>query len=61
MQYPCPHCATSLQWSTDNPYRPFCSERCKNKDFIAWANEENSLPGDSQFDDVFSQDLDSAE
>ncbi len=61
MQYQCPNCSTTLEWSTNNPYRPFCSERCKNKDFIAWANEEHALPGDSNFDDVFSNDLDNVE
>lgn len=58
MQYQCPNCKTTLAWSPDNVFRPFCSERCKNKDFIAWANEEHTLPGNSTFDDVFSNDLD---
>lgn len=57
MQYACPHCETELEWNPENPWRPFCSERCKNNDFIAWANEDNRLPGNSDFDDLLSGDL----
>lgn len=57
MEYQCPRCQIELQWSSDNPHRPFCSARCQNSDFIAWANEENCLPGDSDFADVFSDDI----
>lgn len=50
----CPGCGIDTAWSTANPHRPFCSESCRNKDFVAWANEENSLPGDSAYDDILS-------
>ncbi|MFT5605543.1 MAG: endogenous inhibitor of DNA gyrase (YacG/DUF329 family) [Paracoccaceae bacterium] len=53
----CPNCKARIEWRTDNPYRPFCSERCKNKDFIAWAHEEQSIAGDSSVSDVFSDQL----
>lgn len=33
----CPQCNATIRWSTDNPYRPFCSERCKLIDFGQWA------------------------
>lgn len=56
--YKCPHCQTKLEWDINNPHRPFCSERCRNRDFIAWANEENYLPGSSVYDGVLSDDLD---
>ncbi len=36
---PCPHCGTPTVYSTANPWRPFCSERCKSLDFGAWAAE----------------------
>ncbi|EGG98861.1 zinc-binding protein [gamma proteobacterium IMCC2047] len=42
----CPTCKKSTAWSNDNPNRPFCCERCKLIDLGAWANEENSIPGD---------------
>lgn len=43
---PCPTCKQELAWSSDNPFRPFCSERCQLIDFGAWANEEHSIPGE---------------
>lgn len=53
----CPTCKTPMTWSTDNPHRPFCSERCRNTDFVAWANEENVMAGNSLYDDLLSGDL----
>lgn len=41
--FPCPRCGQPSQWE-DNPFRPFCSERCKMIDLGAWANEEYKLP-----------------
>jgi hypothetical protein len=35
----CPNCAGDSVYSQGNPYRPFCSARCKNQDFIHWASE----------------------
>jgi len=29
-----------VAWSTENPYRPFCSERCKLIDLGDWAMEK---------------------
>jgi uncharacterized protein len=40
----CPTCGKPVEWR-DNPYRPFCSERCKLLDFSRWANEEYRVPG----------------
>jgi endogenous inhibitor of DNA gyrase (YacG/DUF329 family) len=31
-------------YAPSNPYRPFCSERCKNMDLGAWASESFKLP-----------------
>jgi endogenous inhibitor of DNA gyrase (YacG/DUF329 family) len=36
----CPHCGTRHPWNSTNPFRPFCSERCKLIDLGKWANEE---------------------
>ncbi|MEH6445543.1 MAG: DNA gyrase inhibitor YacG [Oceanospirillaceae bacterium] len=41
---PCPECKKLLTWSTDNPHRPFCSERCKLLDLGAWATESYQIP-----------------
>lgn len=54
---PCPRCGTEQVWDSKNPFRPFCSEQCKNKDFIAWANEDQVISGNSLFDDVMSEEL----
>jgi uncharacterized protein len=36
---PCPQCGSDSVFAPSNPYRPFCSERCKGIDFGAWASE----------------------
>lgn len=53
----CPGCNAEVVWSRDNPHRPFCSERCRNRDFVAWANEENAIGGDADYDDLLSGDM----
>ncbi|MBT7333382.1 MAG: DNA gyrase inhibitor YacG [Gammaproteobacteria bacterium] len=53
----CPTCKTSSIWSTQNPSRPFCSERCKLIDLGAWANEEHQIVGDANYEGVNSDDL----
>ncbi len=35
----CPACGGQSVYAGSNPYRPFCSERCKSADFGAWASE----------------------
>ncbi len=54
---PCPNCQKAVKWTAQNPYRPFCSERCKLIDFGAWADETHSIPGDSSHADINSDDL----
>jgi endogenous inhibitor of DNA gyrase (YacG/DUF329 family) len=39
----CPQCGKSVVWSPANPYRPFCSERCKMIDLGAWATESHRI------------------
>jgi endogenous inhibitor of DNA gyrase (YacG/DUF329 family) len=46
--YPCPQCRKPVQWRADNPWRPFCSERCKMIDLGDWASEKHSIPGESE-------------
>lgn len=53
----CPTCSAETIWSEANPHRPFCSERCRNKDFIDWANEEHRIGGNNDYDDLLSDDL----
>jgi endogenous inhibitor of DNA gyrase (YacG/DUF329 family) len=33
-----------VEWTPDNRWRPFCSERCKMIDLGAWASEEYKAP-----------------
>jgi endogenous inhibitor of DNA gyrase (YacG/DUF329 family) len=35
----CPACSGDSVYAPSNAFRPFCSERCKNHDFGAWASE----------------------
>ncbi|MEW6563102.1 MAG: DNA gyrase inhibitor YacG [Pseudomonadota bacterium] len=39
----CPQCGKESEWSPENRYRPFCSERCKMIDLGAWATENYRL------------------
>lgn len=57
----CPQCGTDAVLDASNSARPFCSSRCRNVDFIGWANEEHSIPGNPTFDDVMSEELNSGE
>ncbi|MFM2478051.1 DNA gyrase inhibitor YacG [Celerinatantimonas sp. MCCC 1A17872] len=47
----CPICHKQCEYSQDNPWRPFCSERCKLIDLGEWANEEKAIPGQSIAED----------
>jgi endogenous inhibitor of DNA gyrase (YacG/DUF329 family) len=42
----CPTCGNEAEWK-DNPFRPFCSERCKLIDLGRWVDEEYKVPGQS--------------
>ena len=43
MKVPCPHCGNRVEYE-GNPYRPFCSERCRLIDLGKWLNEEYKIP-----------------
>jgi len=40
----CPGCGGASVYAASNPYRPFCSERCKQIDLGAWASEQFAVP-----------------
>ena len=44
VKVPCPTCRQPALFAPANPWRPFCSERCRNRDLGAWANEEYRVP-----------------
>ena len=43
--FPCPRCKKSTVYNVKSPFRPFCSEDCKNEDIISWANEDYRADG----------------
>jgi endogenous inhibitor of DNA gyrase (YacG/DUF329 family) len=46
----CPRCGAQVAWSTENSYRPFCSERCKLIDLGDWAMEKFRVPAEEDKD-----------
>ncbi|WP_312511434.1 DNA gyrase inhibitor YacG [Massilia sp.] len=46
----CPTCAKKVEWLDSNKFRPFCSERCKQIDLGAWAEEKYAIPGAAPLD-----------
>jgi len=50
----CPTCNKEIAWDKSNPYRPFCSERCKLIDLGEWASESHRIPGEK----VTTEELD---
>jgi len=40
----CPTCGTKVEWSENSKFRPFCSDRCKQIDLGAWAEEKYVIP-----------------
>jgi endogenous inhibitor of DNA gyrase (YacG/DUF329 family) len=57
-QIKCPQCGKLSTFSSENPYRPFCSERCKTNDLGAWADESYRIPAAPSSSDSLSVDLD---
>jgi endogenous inhibitor of DNA gyrase (YacG/DUF329 family) len=41
----CPGCGKRFEYSTDNPHRPFCSERCRLIDLGRWFDGSHHIPG----------------
>ena len=52
----CPGCAGPSLYAPSNPFRPFCSARCKNIDLGAWASEDFRLPTDTAPHNEFNSD-----
>ncbi len=48
----CPACGGDSLYGPSNPYRPFCSERCKQIDLGAWASESFRVPAEAPPDDA---------
>jgi len=42
----CPTCRAEVAWE-GNPFRPFCSDRCRTLDLGAWASEHYRIPAEN--------------
>ena len=57
----CPTCQRAVSWTTENTFKPFCSERCRLIDLGEWIMEEKRIAGESLLpegdddEDVFFQ------
>jgi len=56
----CPHCKKPAKWE-DNPFRPFCSERCKMIDLGKWAAEDYHIPGNDADEEEMEKGIRDAE
>ncbi|MGC3872086.1 DNA gyrase inhibitor YacG [Halomonas sp. GXIMD04776] len=52
LQVACPECRAKVVWTTNNPYRPFCSKRCRLLDLGAWADESHRIAGEPAMDEA---------
>jgi endogenous inhibitor of DNA gyrase (YacG/DUF329 family) len=52
----CPTCGKELAWDRNNPYRPFCSERCKLIDLGEWASESHTIAGEPVHPEQLEED-----
>jgi hypothetical protein len=44
----CPQCDAVVAVGSENPWRPFCSRRCKLIDLEGWFTERHVIPGESE-------------
>jgi hypothetical protein len=54
----CPTCSVLVNWNDQNPFRPFCSQRCKMVDFGNWANESYCVTHEIENFQNIKSDLD---
>jgi len=40
----CPQCGLLTFYSLENPFRPFCSDRCRLIDLGQWADQSYTIP-----------------
>ena len=52
----CPTCGNPVEWSDKQPYRPFCSERCKLIDLGDWIEERYRIPDSERHSEPESSD-----
>jgi uncharacterized protein len=47
----CPTCKRQVAWTSEQLFKPFCSEQCRLIDLGEWFMEEKSIPGEDLLDD----------
>lgn len=52
LEVACPQCCKKVEWREDNPYRPFCSKRCRLIDLGAWADGTHRIAGEPAMDET---------
>lgn len=52
LQVRCPSCGETHPYTTENPYRPFCSKGCKAIDLGAWASEQYRMESKPTTEDL---------
>ena len=52
----CPSCGKPAVWNTENPWRPFCSERCKLIDLGDWIEDRYRIPDSERHSEPESSD-----
>ena len=52
----CPQCNAAIDREDNNPFRPFCSRRCKMIDLGNWLGERYVIPGAPAGDESSSED-----
>ncbi len=58
MEVKCPHCGKAAQFTPENKYRPFCSQRCAVLDLGAWADEKYKVPDSAEESDSVNENSD---
>jgi len=51
----CPNCGGPSEYSSENSFRPFCSERCQLIDLGQWASEGYRIPVNTAPAEDFSE------
>jgi len=56
MNVKCPTCQSTVAWSAEEKYKPFCSERCKLIDLGDWMDEKHRIIDEQAPDDFHHEE-----
>lgn len=56
-QLACPTCGKKTEYTPENSYRPFCSERCKLIDLGEWASEGYPIAAEPDLEEEYSSGM----